>query len=220
VQGTNQESRHRPLGLGERESGTARLREATDRAACDEYACHAASCWRDVPQQNRLDLLLSFQQRHKRQSLCVTQDIRDAPMPVSWKDLILAFEFVGASNTEENQVFLCKQTGELHWHSDSLGELDELPDDIDDDEKYVQLPDKRELDLGKPLVFDFVRQFLPADFDEVQRIFSRKGAYARFKDLLVRRGTLDQWYAFEEKAEEDALRRWCELNSIEIDDKN
>jgi hypothetical protein len=141
-------------------------------------------------------------------------------MPVSWKDLILAFEFVGASNTGENQVFLCKQTGELHWHSDALGELDELPDDIDDDDKYVQLPDKRELDLGKSLVFDFVGQFLPDDFDEVQRIFNRKGAYARYKDLLVRRGALDRWYAFEEKAEEDALRKWCELNSIEINDEN
>lgn len=29
---------------------------------------------------------------------------------------------------------------------------DELPDDIDDEEKYVALPDKRELGLGKPLV--------------------------------------------------------------------
>ena len=139
-------------------------------------------------------------------------------MPVSWKDLTLAFEFVGASSTGEHQVFLCKPTGELHWHSDSLEEFDELPDDIDDDEKYIQLPDKRELDLGKQLVFDFAREFLPRDFDEVQRIFSRKGAYARFKDLLVRRGALDQWYAFEEKAEENALRRWCDLNSIEISD--
>ena len=79
---------------------------------------------------------------------------------------------------------------------------------------------KREFDLGKPLVLDFVGQFIPDDFDEVQRIFSRKGAYARFKDLLVRRGTLDQWYGFELKAEESALRRWCDLNSIEVSDEN
>jgi hypothetical protein len=56
-------------------------------------------------------------------------------MPVSWKDLILAFEFVGASNTGEHRAFLCKQTGKLYWHSGSSDELDELPDDIDDDEK-------------------------------------------------------------------------------------
>ena len=141
-------------------------------------------------------------------------------MPVSWTDLTLAFEFVGVGSTGEHRVFLCKQTGKLYWHSDSSDELDELPDDIYDDEKYVQIPDKRELDLGKPLVFDFVRQFLPDDLDEVQRIFSRRGAYARFKDLLIRNCTLDQWYGFESKAEEDALRSWCNLNSIEVSDEN
>ena len=141
-------------------------------------------------------------------------------MPVSWTDLILAFEFVSAGNTGEHQAFLCKQTGKLYWQSDSSDELDELPDDIDDGEKYVQIPDKRELDLGKPLVFDFVGQFLPDDFDEVQRVFSRRGAYARFKNLLVRRGILDQWYGFESKAEESALRRWCDRSSIEVSDEN
>ena len=139
-------------------------------------------------------------------------------MPVSWTDLILAFEFVSASYPGKHQAFLCKQTCKLYWQSTSSGELDELPDDIDD-EKYVQIPAKRDLDLGKPLVFDFVGQFLPDDFDEVQRIFSQRGAYARFKDLLVRRGTLDQWYSFESKAEESALRRWCDLNSIEVSDE-
>jgi hypothetical protein len=72
--------------------------------------------------------------------------------------------------------------------------------------------------LGKPLVLDFVRQFLPDDFDEVQQIFSSRGAYARFKHLLDRRGALDQWYDFEAKAEERALRMWCDLNSIELGD--
>jgi hypothetical protein len=42
-----------------------------------------------------------------------------------------------------------------------------LPDDIDD-EKYISIPDKSELDVGKPLVLDFVREFLPDDYDEVR----------------------------------------------------
>ena len=141
-------------------------------------------------------------------------------MPVSWKDLILAFEFGAASSAGEQQVFLCKQTGKLHWYSDVSDEFEAPPDDIEDDDKYIKIPDKRELDLGKPLAFDFVRQFLPDDFDEIQRIFSRKGAYARFKDVLVRRRILDQWYGFESKAEEAALRRWCDINSIEVSDEN
>jgi len=39
---------------------------------------------------------------------------------------------------------------------------DALPDDIEGDKKYIAIPDKRELDLGKPLALDFAREFLPA----------------------------------------------------------
>ena len=73
--------------------------------------------------------------------------------------------------------------------------------------KFLQIPDKRELDLGKPLALDLARQFLPGDFDDVLQFFSRRGAYARFKDLLDRRGVLDQWYDFEAKAEERNVAR-------------
>jgi hypothetical protein len=75
-----------------------------------------------------------------------------------------------------------------------------------------------DLDLGKPIALDFARQFLPGDLDEVRQLFSRKRAYARFKDLLARRGALEQWYDFEAKADESALRIWWNLNSIEVTD--
>jgi hypothetical protein len=88
----------------------------------------------------------------------------------------------------------------------------------DDGEKYAAIPDKRELDLGKPLVLEFARQQLPNDFEEICRIFSKRGAYGRFKDLLMRRRALDQWYEFENKATHQALRERCERNSIELAD--
>jgi hypothetical protein len=69
--------------------------------------------------------------------------------------------------------------------------------------------DKRELDLGKPLVLHFAREFLPDDRDEVRHIFSRTGAYHRYKDLLLQRGGLERWYDFSSKSEETALREWC-----------
>jgi hypothetical protein len=139
-------------------------------------------------------------------------------MPVSLNDLRDAFEFVCAGGGGEHQAFLCKQSGKLYCHSELCDDLDILPDDIDDSEKVLPIPDKRELDLGKPLALDFARQFLPGDFDDVRQIFSRRGAYAKFKNLLDRRGMLDQWYAFEAEAEESALKLWCELNSIEVSD--
>lgn len=139
-------------------------------------------------------------------------------MPVSLNDILEAFEFVSAGDMGEHQAFLCRQSGEVYLRSEICDDLDELPDDIEDGEKYVQLPDKRELELGKPLALDFARQFLADDFDEVRQIFSRRGAYAKFKDLLDRRGARDQWYDFEAKAVERALRMWCDLNSVEIGD--
>jgi hypothetical protein len=139
-------------------------------------------------------------------------------MPVSLKDLLLAFEFVSASNIGEHEAFLCKETGRVYWRYEDLDDLEELPDDIEDSEKYLQIPDRGQLDLGKPLALSFARQYLPDDIDEVRGIFSRKGAYARFKNLLQRKGALAQWYYFEAKAEEEALRTWCDLNSIEVGD--
>ena len=139
-------------------------------------------------------------------------------MPASLKGIQEAFEFVCAGSGGEHQAFLCKQSGKLYCHSELCDDLDILPDDIDDSEKFLPIPDKRDLDLGKPLALDFARQFLPGDFDGVRQIFCRRGAYARFKDLLDRRDVLDQWYDFEAQAEERALRMWYDLNSIEVSD--
>jgi hypothetical protein len=155
-------------------------------------------------------------------------------MPVSFKDVLDAFEFVSGGAMGEHQAFLCKASGKIHYKSDFFDELDELGDEIDDnekndsedidaltdniedDEKFIQIPDKRELDLGKPLALDFAGEFLPNDYDDVRRMFSRRGAYANFKALLARRNELDRWYDFEAKATETALRAWCKINEIEV----
>jgi hypothetical protein len=145
-------------------------------------------------------------------------------MPVSFQEILDAFEFVGFSGVGEHQAILDRRSGKIYWHSefsdlDELNELnDEMPDDVEDDEKYVAIPDKRELGLGKPLALDFAREFLPNDFDEVRYIFSKRGAYPKFRALLIRRSALDRWYDFESKATEQALREWCNLNSIEVAD--
>ena len=144
-------------------------------------------------------------------------------MPISFKELMETYELasMGSSEYGEQYAYLCRESGKIYWHSEfsDLEELnDELPEDIDDEEKYIQLPSKRELDLGVPLVMDFVRQVLPRDFDDVSDMFDRRGAYGRFKQLLIRRRALEQWYDFEQKATERALREWCELNSIVLAD--
>src|SRR5258708_5890139 len=125
-------------------------------------------------------------------------------MAVSFSDLQLAFEFVSSGGMGENEAYLDRRSGKIYWHSE-FGENDEeLPDDIDD-EKYISIPDKRELDLGKPLVLDFAREFLPDDYDEVRHIFSRRGAYRRYKDLLVRRAAPERRNDISNKGQEGAF---------------
>ena len=136
-------------------------------------------------------------------------------MPISFSDLQLAFEFVSSGGMGENEAYLDRQSGKIYWHSEFGDNDEELPDDIDA-EKYIAIPDKIELDLGKPLVLDFTREFLPDDYGEVCQIFSRSGAYRRYKDLLMRRGALERWYDFSNKAEEAALREWCAENGIDL----
>ncbi|WP_353839486.1 hypothetical protein [Mesorhizobium sp.] len=77
------------------------------------------------------------------------------------------------------------ETGKIYCHSEWVDDVEELPDDLEDSERYIAIPDKRELDLGKPLVLSFARHHLLDDYDKVREIFSRAGAYARFKDLLA-----------------------------------
>jgi hypothetical protein len=139
-------------------------------------------------------------------------------MPVSYSDLLIAHELVSSTGMGLNRAFVNRETGEIHTSVEGDESLSDLPDDIDESDKYVALPSKHELDLGRPLVFRFVDEFLPGDYHRVRSFFGGRGAYARFKDLLEHRGLLDQWHDFENKAEEKALREWCKENGIEIAD--
>jgi hypothetical protein len=133
-------------------------------------------------------------------------------MQIDWDELQHTVEFVSMGN----EAVLCLKTGKFLWHSDLEEDLEEWPDDANDEQKYLVIPDKKELDLGKALVLEFARECLPGEFDEVQRIFSKRGAYAQFRNLLLRRNALDRWYNFENKATEKALREWCEANGLTI----
>ncbi|MDF0522494.1 hypothetical protein P0R31_35225 [Bradyrhizobium yuanmingense] len=144
-------------------------------------------------------------------------------MPVKFGDILQAFEFADIDGgMGQCHTFICRQTGKIYYQfdQDDLQEFedDELPDDIEDETKYLQIPNTRDLDLGKPLVIAFAREFLPNDLDDVRTIFSKRGAYQKFKALLSRRAAIDAWHDYRNKAKERALRDWCEIHSIGIID--
>jgi hypothetical protein len=135
---------------------------------------------------------------------------------MKYSDIEDAFMFVSMSPPEEHYAYLNKETGETYYVS-TLGDSDELPADLDENEKFINIPHKNDLDLGRNLAFNFISANLPAELKQVRRIFRSKGAYARFKDLLESKGQLEVWYEYEKKATEEALRDWCKENNITLD---
>jgi hypothetical protein len=136
---------------------------------------------------------------------------------VKYGDLSMAFDFVSFATPMEHNAYVSLDTGEVYWKSESNDAFDEgAPDDLETSDRYLTIPHKNELDLGTRLALRFVAQELPALYDQVEGFFRRKGAYARFKDLLEREGVLEAWYAFEAGSVESALRQWCAANDIEI----
>jgi len=138
-------------------------------------------------------------------------------MAISFDDIENAFFFVSMDQQFMNNAYLCKETGEIFYTSE-MGDSDELPDDIDDPDKYITIPHKNELDLGKALVIEFTSEYLPEELDTVYSIFRRRGAYSRYKELLERKGILEDWYEYENERQKVALKEWCQENKIEIKD--
>ena len=135
---------------------------------------------------------------------------------VKLSDLELAYDFVSSSSFDASG-YVCRETGETFLKSEE-GDLDDLPDDVETNDRYVALPDKFDLNLGHDLVHDFVSEYLPERSDEVYSFFRRKGAYSKFKDLLIRTNMQDKWYEFKNARTYSALIEWCKENNIAVED--
>lgn len=130
-------------------------------------------------------------------------------------ELEAAFLFVGGAAPGERTVMICPKTGRTLFRSET-GDVDKMPDEEVDTSAWLEVPHKNELGLGRDLVLAFVEGRLPADLDRVRSIFSRRGAYAAYKELLAARGLLDEWYEFEDTRLMTAIRDWCRAERIEI----
>ena len=137
---------------------------------------------------------------------------------VDLSDLQDAVDWVSATFVD-NRAVICRRTGKIHWLSDEYGLDDadiESAGDLEDLDKYLPVPNKYELDIGNRLVFDFVAANLPDQYDRVRDIFRRKGAYGAFKNLLAKSNSLNAWYEYSEKRTRQAIREWCEFESLEV----
>ena len=138
------------------------------------------------------------------------------PTKVVASELLLAFEIASMGEGSGNQAFISVNTGKTFIISDYMDPDADIPDDLETSAEYLCLPDKRELGLGRDLVFSFIEVKLPTEWDVVRAFFRRRGAYARFKDMLASQGMLEEWYRYEETSTEEALRQWCEDNGLHM----
>ena len=136
---------------------------------------------------------------------------------VKHEDLLMAFEFVSFGAPGTHAAYISLETGEIHWISEDSGTDDELPEDIEDSDRYIAVPHKHDLDLGTRLVMRFAEEKWPERSETIRALFHRRGAYARFRELLTQEGRLEQWRQFEADATDRALAEWCAENGIEAE---
>ena len=127
-----------------------------------------------------------------------------------------AFYFVSDVQPFEHSAVVNRISGEVFYASEMAGH-NEIPEEAEGNDDYIWIPHKKDLNLGKPLVMDFILSRCPDLYDQVTGIFRRKGAYGRYKDLLERKELLQEWYSFEEEKTREALVRWCEENGVVLD---
>lgn len=135
---------------------------------------------------------------HKRKTAVKYDDLEDAHL------------YVSAGGSFDAAAYVCRETGKIYCESPECGDEFEVPENVGDDEKFAEIPDKCELDLGQRLVFRFVRESIPEHYEDVADMFRRRGAYGRFKELLSNLAQLEAWHAFESASTEEALRLWAE----------
>ena len=88
-------------------------------------------------------------------------------MPVTLQDLQDAFELVSAGGMGEHKPSCAgDRARSIGGRISSMTRRSCRT--ISTARRITSIPDKRELELGKPLVLDFVSQFLADDFDEVR----------------------------------------------------
>ena len=73
-------------------------------------------------------------------------------------------------------------------------------------------------DEGVDLMEDFVDTLSSNAHDRLASVIQGKGAFRRFKDLVIKLGIDKQWYDFQADAYKRKAARWCEDNDIEYEE--
>lgn len=166
--------------------------------------------------QNQPNTALKRDSRYRARPLALGPKAMSSTNSSAFEDLVAAFEWVSADPSLEASAYVRRLDGHVFCSTDAVEFEEELPEDLEDEAKYVAVPHKHDLDLGNSLALRFVSEVLPSRYSDASAFFRRPGAYRKFKDLLGRENKLVEWYAYESSAVETALLAWAAENQLPI----
>jgi hypothetical protein len=76
---------------------------------------------------------------------------------VNAEELRTTFEFVSFGAPLEHSAYICVDTGKIYCHSVSAGLEEDLPEDLGPSDRYIAVPHKNELGLGRCLAHKHVQ---------------------------------------------------------------
>lgn len=88
-------------------------------------------------------------------------------MTIKLSDLELAFDFVSFGGEYEHSAYLDKDSGNIFYDSDASEDV--LPEDLFTNDKYIEIPHKKEFGLGKPLAIEFTVLIWRVNFKRFSR---------------------------------------------------
>lgn len=155
----------------------------------------------------------------------------NARLPVSLRAVVREMDVFG----DDWAAYLNRKTGEIVSVNDEairLVEDDEEPEELDDgssewsDEElaiaravvessdYLRLPGRDEFEEHRIMTAFAAAQEDDALREDLLCALAGRGAFRRFKDLVIARGRAEAWYAWRDEALAEIAAGWLEVNGI------
>ena len=92
-------------------------------------------------------------------------------MKHDFSDIELAYDSVLSQAPSMCVAYISRTHGTIFYLDDATGVSDELPEDFETSDDYLEIPHKNDLDLGVPLVKRFIGNVRPELSDDVRSFF-------------------------------------------------
>ncbi|AFC33295.1 hypothetical protein PM3016_6687 [Paenibacillus mucilaginosus 3016] len=124
----------------------------------------------------------------------------------------------GEIDTKGPDDYEWEEEEEGEFAEDDAREVDEEDEELHPEERYLQIPERSSRD-GYERMEDFAYSIGAGPVREalLRALEGRKGVFRRFKDKLVDYPEVQQqWYAYEEEKNREAVIEWLESEGFEV----